>query len=66
MRVPFQVRDFVRDMRAYFTCWHDTIKADDIDPTLLVAMGRPTDTDALFTYALDNLIESVLTRSRTR
>ena len=42
------------------------ITAEDIDPILLAAMRRPADTDALFTYALDNLIESVLTRSRSR
>jgi AcrR family transcriptional regulator len=36
---------------------------DDIDPALLAAMSRPADTDALFTYALDNLITSVLARS---
>ena len=31
-----------------------------IERPLLAAMRRPTDTDALFTYALDHLIESVL------
>ena len=37
------------------------IDADDIDPALLVAMARPTDTDVLFTYALDHLIDAILT-----
>jgi len=35
----------------------------DIDPVLLAAMGRPADTDALFTYALDHLIDAILRRS---
>jgi TetR/AcrR family tetracycline transcriptional repressor len=42
------------------------VTADDIDPILMAAMGRPADTDALFTYALDNLIESVLARSKSQ
>jgi TetR/AcrR family transcriptional regulator, tetracycline repressor protein len=39
------------------------ITADDIDADLLAAMAGPTDTDELFTYALDHLIESVLASS---
>ncbi len=38
----------------------DDAELEGIDPALLAAMRRPTDTDALFTYALDHLIESVL------
>ena len=39
----------------------DPTDLEGIDPQLLTAMRRPTDTDALFTYALDRLIDSVLT-----
>lgn len=38
----------------------DPAELGGIDPALLTVMRRPTDTDALFTYALDHLIESVL------
>jgi TetR/AcrR family tetracycline transcriptional repressor len=39
------------------------IDARDIDPVLLASMQRPTDTDALFTYALDKLLDSIIGRA---
>jgi TetR/AcrR family tetracycline transcriptional repressor len=33
---------------------------DDIDPAIREAMTGPTDTDALFTYSLDRLLDAVL------
>jgi TetR/AcrR family tetracycline transcriptional repressor len=45
--------------RATHELWAE-VDDDGIDPGLQAAMGRPADTDALFTYALDRLIDSVL------
>ena len=36
------------------------IEDPTIDPVILASMRRPTDTDALFTYALDKLLDSIL------
>lgn len=36
------------------------IADDSIDPVLLSSMREPTDTDALFTFALDKLIDALL------
>ena len=36
------------------------IEDPTIDPVILSSMRRPTDTDALFTYALDKLLDSIL------
>jgi AcrR family transcriptional regulator len=36
------------------------VDEDDIDPAIRTAMTGPTDTDALFTYTLDRLLDAVL------
>jgi hypothetical protein len=36
------------------------LDADDIDPALRKAMARPANTDALFDYAVDRLLASIL------
>jgi hypothetical protein len=37
-----------------------TVEDDNIDPELRSSMAAPTDTDALFDYALDALLRSIL------
>jgi TetR/AcrR family tetracycline transcriptional repressor len=46
-------------MRTTQELWGE-ITDERIDPVLLASMQHPTDTEALFTYALDQLLDSIL------
>jgi hypothetical protein len=59
---PAVARAFVRDMKAFFTCGHDTIKADGIAATQLHALREHYD-DKLKLHRVKQLF--VLMRDQT-